>query len=80
MLPRTPFKVTWKGNELRQLSKNIPSNVSTEAGFSEIETALKMGIMPHRWFEAPRWSRVIAVAVSNIRSKLDYLSASERGG
>jgi hypothetical protein len=48
-------------------------------GFGELETALKMGIMPHQWFEAPRWSRVLMVAVSNIRGKLDYLNVSERG-
>ena len=71
--------MTWKGNELREASRDIPSHVSSEAGFSEIEVALKAGLMPHQWFDAPRWSRVLAVAVSNIRSKLDYLSASERG-
>ena len=70
----------YKGRALRDLSADIPSTVSSEPGFSELETALKAGIMPHQWFEAPRWSRVLAVAVANIRSKLDYLSVSERGG
>ena len=69
----------WKNKPLRAFDKDIPSNVSADQGFSELETALKMGLMPHQWFEAPRWSRVLAVAVSNIRAKLDYISASERG-
>jgi hypothetical protein len=70
--------VTWKNRALKELSRDIPTSVSAEPGFSEMETALKMGKMPHEWFTAPRWSRVLAVAVSNIRSKLDYLSVSER--
>jgi hypothetical protein len=57
----------------------MPSHVSAEQGFGELETALKMGIMPHQWFEAPRWSRVLMVATSSIRAKLDYLDVSERG-
>ncbi len=72
--------MTWKGHSLRELSQDIPSYVGAEMGFGELETALKMGIMPHQWFEAPRWSRVLMVAVSNIRGKLDYLNVSERGG
>ena len=72
--------MTWKNRPLRDLSQDMPSHVSAEAGVSELETAIKMGLMPHQWFDAPRWSRVLAVAVSNIRSKLDYLNVSERGG
>ena len=70
--------MTWKNKPLRELASDIPFRVGAEPGFSEMESALKMGIMPHEWYMAPRWSRVLAVAVSNIRAKLDYLSASER--
>ena len=71
--------MTWKNNPLSAFDKDMPSNVGADQGFSELETALKMGLMPHQWMQAPRWSRVLAVAVTNIRSKLDYISASERG-
>ena len=57
----------------------MPAHVQSEIGFSELEVGLKTGLLPHQWFQAPRWSRVLAVAASNIRAKLDYLDVSERG-
>ena len=70
--------MTYKKRPLRELTSNIPAPVNAEPGFSEMEACLKMGIMPHEWFTVPRWSRVLTVAVSNIRAKLDYLSIQDR--
>lgn len=46
-------------------------------GFNELSAALKLGKMPHQWLAAPRWSRVLAMAISNINAKIAYLDASD---
>ena len=75
---RTPFQVTYKTYELRELDRQIRSDVSAkDSSFSEMATAKEWGKLPHEWFAAPRWSRVIAMAVSSIQSKLDYLANAD---
>lgn len=60
------------------MERDLPQHISAGPGYSELATAVvDMGIMPHVWFAAPRWSRVVTVAASNIRRKLDYLSLKE---
>lgn len=63
---------------LRELESSFPSHISAGPGYNELATAvLDFNVMPHLWFTYPRWSRVLAMAVSNIRRKLDWLASRE---
>ena len=66
------FKIEWKDEPLRS-RKIKDSNISAGVGYNEMLAAQSWGQMPHQWYAAPRWSRVIANAVSNIQSKLAVL-------
>lgn len=69
--------MTWKKRPLSEYEDEIKSSITAAEGYRELSVALDRGIMPHQWFEAPRWSRVMAVAVSGIKSKLAWLEAHE---
>jgi hypothetical protein len=69
--------MTWKGRPLKSY-KIGKGDVFSEGGFNEMDTCInKMRRFPHEWYNAPRWSRVITMAVTNIDAKLNWLALNE---